>query len=201
MSAPSGPESGAVTKATQTEDDWNEIKADVKKILETVQSLAPKLKPNETERQFVCDPELWGREIRPTPAKLELYVDLLLRMFLDNENEDGMTTMPSINPKSIVRWPSFANKLSLRFPHIKDWSSGYMAPELAAEAREHLLSNIAKANTISGPWPIDQTTDQWSWDLASGSFELYVGCGEANGKRFSPWGFYNYRSTGIVQKI
>lgn len=49
MSTASGSGSSAVAKATPTEDDWSEIKADVQKIIATVQSLipqpnAPKLK-------------------------------------------------------------------------------------------------------------------------------------------------------------
>lgn len=36
-----------VSRATQTEDDWSEIKADVKKLVEAVQSLVPPPKPIE----------------------------------------------------------------------------------------------------------------------------------------------------------
>jgi hypothetical protein len=44
-----GPETTPVTvsRATQTEDDWSEIKADVKKLVEAVQSLVPPPKPVE----------------------------------------------------------------------------------------------------------------------------------------------------------
>lgn len=50
-----------VSKATQTEDDWAEIRADVKKLVNAVQSLVPQPKPVEIEVSLQIQCSLWTR--------------------------------------------------------------------------------------------------------------------------------------------
>ncbi|KAI0439892.1 hypothetical protein F4803DRAFT_21166 [Xylaria telfairii] len=191
MSTTSGPETAAVDKATQTEDDWSEMKADVKKLVQAVQTFVPQPKVAETQRQFKCDVEVWRRELRPTPQKLESYVDLLLHMFFRDEN--GHTKLKkwleNILEIRHIPFPTFADNLILQFRYDDDGTLISPTPESASPLREFVMSARAQPyySNRAGRVPVDENTARWCWWSSYEGFELYLGRVRAKKTRFSPW--------------
>ncbi|KAI8951150.1 hypothetical protein F4801DRAFT_301074 [Xylaria longipes] len=202
MSTGSGSESGAVARATQTDDDWSEIKADIKKLVEAVQPLIPQPKPAETERVFKCDVDRCVDEIRPTPKKLEFYVDLLLWMFLGYW--DGNPALPTGVPLtvSLGQLPNFAEHLTLCFPGKKDpvsmrarlaFKYRYAPHREYTTCRGYAMSRRAEVwQNYNDSQPVNETTLSWVWDrpwetLSDEGFIIYTSSRHYNSTRLSPW--------------
>ncbi|KAI0096953.1 hypothetical protein GGR51DRAFT_542117 [Nemania sp. FL0031] len=199
MSEASATSSGYISRGTQTEDELGEIKADLKKLVETVQSLLPQPKPDDAERQFQADFELWGREIRPTPQKLEVYVDMLLSMFIINHNttrELNTTRLPQ------GQWPSFANLLVL---HVSDnWtvspgtpSQGNVGLQSDARLREYIMLQRAQpytfhnvSNIPNQQLPVNETTTRWKWGFPYDEFRVYHA--HITTTQVSPWQAFGF---------
>ncbi|KAI1119853.1 hypothetical protein F5Y10DRAFT_273656 [Nemania abortiva] len=180
MSTDPGTESRTVARATQTEDDWSEIKADLRKLVEAVQSLVPQPKPTETEREFICDIELWKREIRPTRERLEFHAGLVLLIFNRERRE-------------ISRLPSFIDKLTLRLSNKKEVSRTYMQLESVGCLWEQLKLGIASPTcpqqTPTGldlDHPVDERANMWNWNGHGSGLRFFTGqWGDKT--RFYPW--------------
>ncbi|KAI0438448.1 hypothetical protein F4803DRAFT_534898 [Xylaria telfairii] len=176
-------ESEALNKASKMEDDCNEIKEDLKKIVTAVQSLIPQPKPVETERKFECDPGELRRQICPTPKKLEFYVDLLLRMFT---NEVPTYIFEAWNQNKMIllrqiRLPSFGDNLTVPFAH--SCSPTDMSPEFADRFRQFLMSTVARPTDI---YPTeDGEPVGWLWVQFEG-LSITIKEHKVTG-RVSPW--------------
>ncbi|TGJ87162.1 hypothetical protein E0Z10_g1615 [Xylaria hypoxylon] len=159
MLASGAPGSGAVSKATQTDDDWHEIKADVKQLVQALRSLDPRSETVETKREFHCDSEIWLDPLRPTSERLKTFAAVLVFMFIRNER--GSLILGGVE---VGRWwlPTFADKLTLSLKSgPRDVSPGYKSPELVAQIREYIMRQRAQAYCDASQ--VDDTSTEWQW--------------------------------------
>ncbi|KAI1173790.1 hypothetical protein F4777DRAFT_421598 [Nemania sp. FL0916] len=195
MSAASESGSTTVAKATQTEDDLAEIKTDIKKIVEAVQSLVPQPKPvPKTERQFCCDVRHWERMIKPTPEKMASYVDALLSMLYRDKFGHLRERYRSIVPFQELFIPSFVDRLVLLLPDNLDISLAYEGSEMATRIRNHIMSQRATPVDIPKnemPKMARGATAAWNWDktgLWDTNDLIYLADNDYTGTgNFCPW--------------
>jgi len=92
-------------------------------------------------------PNQWLAEFRPNSQKLQNLVDVLLLMFIRDEDGHAMAgnTPFGVDVDFVEALPSFSDKLTLRLSvppeGVKEEvTPGKMSPESAAKLREHVSS-------------------------------------------------------------
>ncbi|GAW23843.1 hypothetical protein ANO14919_134200 [Xylariales sp. No.14919] len=141
----SGSRSEAVSKATQTEDNWDEAKADVKQLVKALRSLAPQTEAAEPGRKFNGDTRPWLDHLRPTPERLQMSADMLVSMFI--RDKDGCFLV------SVTR----------------DVSPGFFPAEQVTQIRQYITQRRAKATAIDEDvsrqdvFQVDENSARWKW--------------------------------------
>ncbi|KAI0855032.1 hypothetical protein F4860DRAFT_497497 [Xylaria cubensis] len=157
-------ESQATSRPASTQDDWEEVKKDVKQLVQALRSLAPKPEADEPQRQFDCDREEWLKWIRPTPERLEKFSRLLSLMFIDDDTE----TLLRRNEFCSGLPPSFAYNLTLRFvtdSGPQDISLRNRCPHISvAQVREYIMGLGLGPNAIDSD-QVNETSNAWSWQV------------------------------------
>ncbi|KAJ8126151.1 hypothetical protein O1611_g7486 [Lasiodiplodia mahajangana] len=191
----------AVSRAMLTDDDWREIRADIKEIVNLLRLRALEPEAAEPKRKFRCDPDEWLRWIQPTPERLETFADVLLSMFI--RNEDGTLMLGGKRIESLEKWlPTFADKLTIQIPidpasqDVNSVSPGCKVPGMAARIRRYILEKRAQALEFDEQRMAVPSTS-WQWIVPrSGFLALYFIHGnsesdeyEANSNLFDMEGF------------
>ncbi|RWA05198.1 hypothetical protein EKO27_g9912 [Xylaria grammica] len=169
----SGSQSEAVSKATQTEDDWDEAKVDVKQLVKALRSLAPQTEAAEPGRKFNGNARPWLDHLRPTPERLQTSADMLVSMFI--RDKDGcflVSGVPVSSPTMQPSLPTFCDKLALRLSlgsATRDVSPGFFPDEQVAQIRQYITQRRAKANAIDEDvsrqdvFQVDENSARWKW--------------------------------------
>ncbi|KAI0413088.1 hypothetical protein F5X98DRAFT_379161 [Xylaria grammica] len=169
----SGSQSEAVSKATQTEDNWDEAKADVKQLVKALRSLAPQTEAAEPGRKFNGNAQPWLDHLRPTPERLQTSADMLVSMFI--RDKDGcylVSGVPVSSPTMQSSLPTFRDKLTLRLSLdsvTRNVSPGFFPAEQVAQIRQYITQRRAKANAIDEDvsrqdvFQVDENSAQWKW--------------------------------------
>ncbi|KAI0184051.1 hypothetical protein EV127DRAFT_413580 [Xylaria flabelliformis] len=165
-------ESEATSRPSSTQEDLEEIKKDVKQLVQALRSLAPKTEADEPQRQSHCDPEEWLKWIRPTPERLETFDHLLSLMFIEDDAESSLGISQPISRYS----PSFARDLTLRFVAVsgpQDISLRIKYPRISvAQIREYIMG-LGFAPNAPGSYQVNETSDTPLWPRSYFDHELY----------------------------
>jgi hypothetical protein len=112
----------------------------------------------------------WIEDFRPTSAKLQNLVDVLLSMFIRDKDGHAMLGSTQFDMEIVAALPSFANELTLRLSvPPKEVKPGSMLPELAAKLRGHISSPTLWSSNTNVPAPAPHS---WFWEVPSGGGEL-----------------------------